>query len=184
MSILKVCRLGHPVLRQGTDPVSEEQIRDTLFQKFIDDMVETMREYDGVGLAAPQVHTPLQVAIAEVEDNPRYPEMPPLQLIVMINPRITILSEEVSFGFEGCLSIPDLRGKVPRAKKLKLEALDRQGKAYERTYEGFHARIIQHEYDHLIGRVYLDRMTDMTSLTFLREFNRYWSNAEVEQDIA
>lgn len=180
MAILKVSRLGHPVLRQVAEPVPEGEIGTPLFQHFLESMVETMREYDGVGLAAPQVHTSRQVFVMEVEDNPRYPDMPLLPLVVAINPKITLLSEEVAPGWEGCLSIPDLRGRVARVGRVRLEALNRQGESFIQELEGFHARIVQHEYDHLMGRVYLDRMADLSTLTFLKEFSRYWSPAEVE----
>src|ERR671922_571640 len=118
MSILKVARLGHPVLRQMTQSVSPQQLKSAEIQKFIDDMVETMKEYDGVGLAANQVHEAKQIAVLEVADNPRYPEKPKVPLTVLVNPTITALSQDMEEDWEGCLSIPDLRGMVPRYKSI------------------------------------------------------------------
>src|SRR5262245_29568655 len=174
MSILKVTRLGHPVLRKLTENISAKELKTSAMQKFIDDMVETMKEYDGVGLAADQVFTSKQLAVLEVADNPRYPDKAKVPLTVLVNPRITPLSDEMEEGWEGCLSIPDLRGRVPRYKNIRVEAMDRHGKSLEFVANDFHARVIQHEFDHLNGKVYLDRMSDFSTLTFLQEFTRYW----------
>jgi peptide deformylase len=173
MSILKVARLGHPVLRQVTVNLSPHEIQSPPMQKFIDDMIETMKEYDGVGLAADQVHESKQVAVLEVADNPRYPNKPQVPLTVLINPKITPLSNETEEDWEGCLSIPDLRGKVPRYRRIRVEARDRNGNPLDFIANDFHARVIQHEYDHLNGKVYLDRMRDLSTLSFLQEFARY-----------
>jgi peptide deformylase len=173
MAILKVARLGHPVLRQSTEPVSPEQLRSSDIQKFIDDMIETMKEYDGVGLAANQVHEAKQIAVLEVVNNPRYPEKPEVPLTVLVNPKIMPVTEEAENDWEGCLSIPDLRGKVPRYKSIRIQALNRQGEEMDFIAQAFHARVIQHEWDHLNGKVYLDRMGDLSTLSFLTEFARY-----------
>jgi peptide deformylase len=175
MSILKVTRLGHPVLRKVTEEIAVKELKTPAMQKFIDDMVETMNEYDGVGLAADQVFTSKQVAVLEVADNPRYPQKPKVPLTVLVNPKITPLSDEMEDDWEGCLSIPDLRGRVPRYSAIRVQALDRQGKKLDFVAEHFHARVIQHEFDHLNGKVYLDRMRDFSTLTFLQEFARYWT---------
>jgi peptide deformylase len=174
MSILKVTRLGHPVLRKVTETVSQSELQSPAWQKFIDDMIETMKEYDGVGLAADQVHESKQIAVLEVADNPRYPEKPQVPLTVLVNPTITPLSKDMEEDWEGCLSIPDLRGMVPRYKSVRVQALDRHGKEIDFVANEFHARVIQHEFDHLNGKVYLDRMRDFSTLTFLQEFARYW----------
>jgi peptide deformylase len=174
MSILKVTRLGHPVLRKVTETVSQSELESPALQKFIDDMIETMKEYDGVGLAADQVHESKQIAVLEVADNPRYPEKPQVPLTVLVNPTITPLSKDIEEDWEGCLSIPDLRGMVPRYKSVRVQALDREGKEIDFVANEFHARVIQHEFDHLNGKVYLDRMRDFSTLTFLQEFARYW----------
>jgi peptide deformylase len=174
MSILKVARLGHPVLRKITAPLSLPEMQSPAFQKFVDDMIETMKEYDGVGLAADQVHESKQVAVLEVAENPRYPNKPNVPLTVLINPQISPLTEAMAEDWEGCLSIPDLRGRVPRYKSIRVQAWDRDGKPFEYIATDFHARVIQHEWDHLQGKVYLDRMRDFSTLTFLTEFARYW----------
>lgn len=137
-------------------------------------MIETMKEYDGVGLAADQVHESKQVAVLEVVENRRYPNKPNVPLTVLINPKISNLTEEMEEDWEGCLSIPDLRGRVLRYKTIRVQAWDRDGNPLEFIATEFHARVIQHEWDHLQGRVYLDRMRDFSSLTFLTEFARYW----------
>jgi peptide deformylase len=174
MSILKVARLGHPVLRKIAAPLSPSEIQSPTFQKFIDDMIETMKEYDGVGLAADQVHESRQVAVLEVAENPRYPDKANVPLTVLINPKVSPLTEELEEDWEGCLSIPDIRGKVPRYKSIRVQAWDRNGNEVEFVAADFHARVIQHEWDHLNGKVYLDRMRDFSTLTFLTEFARYW----------
>ena len=174
MSILKVARLGHPVLRQVTRELTKQEIKSPSMQKLIDDMIETMKEYDGVGLAADQVHESKQIAVLEVADNPRYPNKPDVPLTVLINPKITPLSEAMEDDWEGCLSIPELRGKVPRYTSIRVQAWGRDGQERDFTAEGFHARVIQHEFDHLHGKVYLDRMRDFSTLSFLQEFARYW----------
>jgi peptide deformylase len=174
MAILKVSRLGHPVLRRVTENISTQELQAPEMQKFIDDMIETMKEYDGVGLAADQVHESKQVAVLEVTDNPRYPDKAKVPLTVLVNPQITPLSDEMEEDWEGCLSIPDLRGRVPRYKTIQVQAIDRNGTLLDFVANGFHARVIQHEFDHLNGKVYLDRMRDLTTLTFLQEFARYW----------
>src|SRR5438034_7374158 len=120
MAILKVARLGHPVLRQVAKPVPPEEIRSPEVQRLIDDMVETMREYDGAGLAANQVHTLQQICVIEVQGNPRYPEAPHIPLTVLINPVVTPVTEEIEDGWEGCLSVPDMRGLVPRCTAVRL----------------------------------------------------------------
>jgi peptide deformylase len=171
MAILKVARLGHPVLRQVAKPVPEGEIASSPVQGFIDDLIETMTEYDGTGLAAPQVHVSRRIFVYKVETEPgATPEVPPTALI---NPVLTPATENTEVGWEGCLSLPDLRGLVRRAKAVRVQALDRQGKRLDFTAKDFHARVIQHEHDHLDGIVYVDRMDDMSSLSFLDEFTRY-----------
>jgi peptide deformylase len=172
MSILKVARIGNPVVRTAAKEVPKAAFRDPGFQKLVDDMRETMYEYEGVGLAAPQIHESLRLAVLEVpgSDDRSQAEVP---FTVLVNPVITPLEEDEEHGWEGCLSIPDLRGVVPRLKKLRLEALDREGQPFSLEASGFFARVIQHECDHLDGRVYLDRMTDMKSLTFIKEFEAH-----------
>jgi peptide deformylase len=175
MSILKVSRLGHPVLRLESKGVSKELLASSAIQKFIDDMMETMVEYIGVGLAAPQVHESLAIAVIE-SHGPRGD----IPMTVLVNPAVTVLDEELIEDWEGCLSIPDLRGRVPRWRKLRVDALDRKGNRIQITAEGFFARVIQHEFDHLMGKVYLDRMRDFSTLCHLAEFQRFWLPQENE----
>ncbi len=171
--ILKVARLGHPVLRQVAEPVPPDQIATPQIQQFIDDLIETMYEYDGAGLAAPQVHVSQQIVVMEVGRNPRYPHAPEIPLTVYINPEITSLTEDMDEDWEGCLSVPGLRGRVPRYVKIRVRAYNRQGQRLDFIAEGFHARVIQHECDHLWGKLYIDRIRDTTSLMFLEEFMKY-----------
>ena len=173
MSILKVARLGHPVLRRQADLVDPEEIRHPLFQKLLYDMIDTMREYSGVGSAAPQIHVSKQIFICEVTANPRYPEAPEVPLTIVINPVLREKSEKHETLWEGCLSVPDLRGVVERHESLVCEGLDRHANPIRLKVSGFFARIIQHEWDHLQGSVYLDRMKDLRSLTHLEEFTRF-----------
>ena len=172
MSILRVARIGHPVVRAAAAAVAPERLASRDFQRLIDDMIETMHEYDGVGLAAPQVHVGSRLAVIEVSPSDDRAE-DTVPLMVLVNPVVTPLGDEKVIGPEGCLSIPDLRGAVPRFARLRLEALDREGRPCTLEASGFFARVIQHECDHLDGNVYLDRMHDMRSLSFLREFERF-----------
>jgi peptide deformylase len=169
MSILKVSRLGNPVLRQEARQITPELLASDSTQTLIDNMIETMKEYNGVGLAAPQVHESLSLAVIE-STGPRG-EIP---LTVLVNPSISVLDAEVIEDWEGCLSIPELRGRVPRSRKLRVTAMDREGKPLEFVAESFFARVVQHEFDHLMGHVYLDRMHGFTTLTHLDEFQRFW----------
>jgi peptide deformylase len=171
--ILKVARLGFPSLRTAAQVVPVERIGTSEFQRLIDDMVETMHEYHGVGLAAPQVHLPIQLAVLEVENHPRYPDMPSVPLTVLINPIVAIVNAAPIEEWEGCLSIPDLRGLVPRASEVGVQALGRNGERLEFVARDFHARVIQHETDHLKGEVYLDRMANLRKLGFLDEWQRF-----------
>ena len=182
MAILKVARLGHPVLRQPAQPVPPEAIRSAEIQRFIDDMVETMREYDGAGLAANQVHALRQIAVIEVQKNPRYPDAPEIPLTVVINPVVTPLTDDKENGWEGCLSVPDLRGVVPRFTSVRLECLDRDGAPVNLVAKDFFARVIQHETDHLNGIVYVDRIADMRTLSHIAEWNRYWLGIREQGD--
>jgi peptide deformylase len=182
MAILKVARLGHPILREVARPVPREHVRSAEIQRFIDDMVETMREYDGAGLAAPQVHTLLQIAVIEVEGNPRYPDAPGIPLTVLVNPVVTPLTEETEDGWEGCLSVPDMRGMVPRATAVRLQGLDREAQPVDLVAKDFFARVIQHETDHLRGIVYLDRMRDLSTLTHIAEWKRHWLGLKEQED--
>ena len=179
MSILKVARIGHPALRAAAKPVAKEAIRSREIQKMIDDMRETMYEYEGAGLAAPQVHEGLRLAVIEVPAADHRSEGA-VPFTVLVNPVVTPMGDEVENGWEGGLSIPGLRGIVPRFKRVRLEAHDREGQPYSLEASGFFARVIQHECDHLDGCVYLDRMSDMRSLSFIKEFEDHVLHEEDE----
>jgi peptide deformylase len=186
MAILKVARMGHPVLRAPARALHPSEIRSPKVQQLIDDMFETMREYQGIGLAAPQVHEGLRLFVAGVagepdeDDEGRDEEDVPL--MALINPEITPIGKEVVEDWEGCLSIPDIRGRVPRARQISVRAYNRQGKKIEIGASGFTARVIQHETDHLDGVLFFDRMRTFQSLTFLEEFGRYWSRHNVRPE--
>lgn len=175
MSLLKIARLGHPQIRSGAESVTEAELSDSKMQRFIDDMVETMRDVNGVGIAAPQVHVSKQIIVIEVSSsNPRYPKQKEVPLTIVVNPSIVNHGEETVNGWEGCLSVPDLRGLVPRWNTLKVQGLERNGGKVSFEVEGFLARVFQHEIDHLNGKVFLDRMPDLQTLTHLREYDQYW----------
>src|SRR5256714_7545778 len=182
MAILKVARLGHPVLRQQAERVLPADIQSAPVQQLINDMIETMHEYDGAGLAANEVPVPGRIAVIEVPKNPRYPEAPEIPLTVVINPVVTPLSEETEDGWDGCLSVPDMRGVVPRYTAVRLECLDREGNAVEFVAKDFFARVIQHETDHLNGIVYVDRIRDMRTLSHIAEWQRYWLGIREQRD--
>lgn len=171
MSILKVARMGHPVLRRRARPIEKAELRSPLLQKLFDDMIETMYEYHGVGLAGPQVHEGLRVFVAMLDEEPDEAS----QAAVLVNPEIAPIGTAQEDGWEGCLSVPDIRGRVPRHVEVTLTALDRNGRSLEMRLKGFPARVAQHENDHLDGVLFFDRMASMQTLTFLDEFSRYWS---------
>ena len=181
MSILKVAKLGNPVLRQIATPVPVGAIKDHEIQRLIKSMVATMREYGGVGLAAPQVHESVQIAVIEGLEAGGQGKQKSTQLQVLINPVLTVVSDDLEEDWEGCLSIPDLRGQVPRHREIQVRALGAEGEQVDFRAAGFHARVIQHELDHLIGKVFLDRMRSFESLTFLPEFSRYWQDPKTEE---
>ena len=184
MAILKVARMGHPVLRARARPVDPLQIGSPRIQQLIDDMFETMQEYQGVGLAAPQIHESLRLFVAgfssDDDDSDRSTRGVPM--MALINPEITPVGDEQVEDWEGCLSIPDVRGRVPRAQQISVRAYDRRGKRIEVRAGGFTARVIQHETDHLDGILFLDRMKSFQTLTFLDEFGRYWSGDDVKPE--
>jgi peptide deformylase len=175
MSILKVARMGHPVLRAKARPIDRGAIRTPPVQQLIDSMIETMLEYHGVGLAAPQVHESVRLFVAQLdaEEGAESPEP-----VVIVNPELTPVGAEVVDDWEGCLSIPDVRGRVPRAREIKVHGFDRRGERLEVRVHDFQARVIQHETDHLDGILFLDRMRSFDTLTFLDEYSRYWTERD------
>jgi peptide deformylase len=176
MSILKVARMGHPVLRKRARALDKAALKHPLTQKLIDDMIDTMHEYHGVGLAAPQVHEDVRIFVALLDEEPG----PESDAVALINPEITPDGTATQEGWEGCLSIPDIRGMVPRYTSILVNALDRDGRPIELRLKNFSARVAQHETDHLDGVLFFDRMTSMQSLTFLEEYSRFHSKEEDE----
>lgn len=180
MAKLKIARLGNPVLRQIAQPVDLKELSDpdSDLPILIEDMVEVMRTDGGVGLAAPQVSRSLQIVILECKESKRYPEAEGIPLTVLVNPVITRYSEETAMGWESCLSLIDFRGLVRRSKEVTVEAFDRDGEKTVIQATGFLAIVLQHEIDHLNGKVFLDRMEDLTKLAYMEEFETYWVQQE------
>jgi peptide deformylase len=172
MAVRKVAKIGNPILRKRAEPVFLEEIRSKDFKIFVDDMLDTMRQLDGVGLAAPQIHVSKQVVVIESSDNVRYPDGGDIPLTILINPVFTDMSPEMAEGWEGCLSVGDLRGIVKRSTKVTVEALDLEGNPVTLRAEGFFAVVLQHEIDHLYGKLFVDRMADNSSLTHVDELSR------------
>jgi len=175
MAILKVARMGHPVLRTKARPLDQREIKSAGVQRLIDDMIETMDEYRGVGLAAPQVHEGVRLFVAVLSAGAAGESEENIEPVVLINPEITRIANDIVEDWEGCLSIPEIRGRVPRAREIKVQAIDRNGDRLEIEAHDFPARVIQHEADHLEGVLFVDRMRSFESLTFLEEYSRYWA---------
>jgi peptide deformylase len=173
MSILKLARMGHPVLRQIAEAVADPTAPE--IAALVDDMIETMEDAGGTGLAAPQVHVPLRVIVFQVKPERVTPILGdgPADLTVLVNPEWEALDDEMNLDWEGCLSVPGLRGAVPRFTRLRYGGFDLAGNWLERQVAGFHARVIQHEVDHLDGTLYPQRMDDLGLLSFLEEWQRY-----------
>jgi peptide deformylase len=181
VAIRKIAQMGEPVLRRVARPLSVEELKSPAIQTLIDDMIDTMHDADGVGLAAPQVYESIQVCVIEITKNPRYPDALDIPLTVLVNPVITPqvesplddLAEADSIAmFEGCLSVTGLRGQVVRPRRVRVQALDRHGSSLDFVWEGVRATVVQHETDHLKGVLYVD-LADSKTLTFLREYERY-----------
>jgi peptide deformylase len=221
MAILKVARLGHPVLRTKAQPVPVPEIGSPRVQQLIDDMLETMREYQGIGLAAPQVHVRSRIFVAGLRGSPSVSEtrgaagavampgasgaivmpgassavvMPgassavvmnddhDMPLVVLVNPELSLVPGASEEAWEGCLSVPDMRGRVPRAIGVNVRAYDRHGQRIEIAATGLPARVIQHEYDHLDGILFFDRMPTLATLTFMDEYQRFWAKSEHDEE--
>ena len=167
MPAREVLRMGHPVLREKAKPI--EKLGTPELRALVADMKDTMAAKNGAGLAAPQIGVSQRVVIFGVDKNPRYPDAEEVPFTVLVNPKITLLTREVESDWEGCLSVPGLRGVVPRYTKLRYTGTDEEGNAIDRVAEGFHARVVQHECDHLDGILYPQRMPDMTHFGFTKE---------------
>jgi peptide deformylase len=163
MAVRRVLRMGEPLLRQVAAPVTRF---DAELAALLTDMDDTMRSLSGAGLAAPQIGVGLRVVIFELKDNPRYPDLTPVPYTVLVNPELTPLDTEQDEGWEGCLSVPGMRGLVPRYRRLRYRGFDASGAPIDRTVEGFHARVVQHEVDHLDGILYPQRVRDLRNFGF------------------
>jgi len=176
MAILKIARMGHPVLRRPAEFVGDPTAAEIAF--LAADMLDTMADAGAIGLAAPQVHVPLRVIVFQVPEARMRAETgsenaEAVPLTVLINPLVEPLGDETTLGYEACLSVPGLIGRAPRAARVHYQGVTPQGKAIDRVAEGFHARVVQHEFDHLDGILYPQRMTDMETLGFVEEFQRH-----------
>jgi peptide deformylase len=181
VTLLKIAQIGHPVLRQRAREVGRDELLSDAMQRFLDDLVETMRDASGAGLAATQVHQPVRIFAVEVRDNPRYPYKPNIPLTILVNPMLTPLTEETFENYEGCLSVPNLRGIVHRFAEVRVTGWDREGKPYEQIARGLTAGTFQHENDHLDGTIFVDRVKDPKTLCTWAEFDRYHKQPFVER---
>jgi len=164
MPVRPVLKMGHPLLKQVAAPV--ERLGSRELADLVADMNDTMRAMNGAGLAAPQIGVSLRVVVFEVQHNPRYPDAEAVPYTVLVNPALTPLGEEMEDGWEGCLSVPGLRGRVPRYRRLRYRGYDAEGSPVDRTVTGFHARVVQHEVDHLDGILYPMRLRDLRDLGY------------------
>lgn len=174
MAVLKVIKSGHPTLRRVSKHVFKKEYKSEKFQKFIDDLVDTMHAENGAGIAAAQVNVKRRLFVMEVSNNQRYPDKESFPLLVAINPEIEPIGNKKVKSWEGCLSIPGIRGRLKRHAKVNLKALDRNGKPYEKVLTGFAAVVAQHELDHLNGILFLDKMKSMKTFSFQKEYEKYW----------
>ncbi len=181
MTLLKIAHVGHPVLRGRSRELTRDELASAAVQRFIDDLVETMRDANGAGLAAPQVHNPIRVCALEVTANPRYPYLPEIPLTILVNPVVASLGEETFESYEGCLSVPNLRGVVRRNTDIELTYWDRAGAQHKERVRGLAACVYQHEIDHLDGKLFLDRVEDTRTLTTWTEFERFHRQAYLEK---
>jgi len=167
VAVRTILRMGDPRLRRAAAPVA--RVPDPAVAALVGDMLDTMAAHDGAGLAAPQIGVPLRVVVFGIAANPRYPDAPPLPLTVLINPQVTPLGDAMEDGWEGCLSVPGKRGWVPRHARIRYAGLDAAGNPVARAADGFHARVVQHECDHLDGVLYPDRIEDRHRFGFIDE---------------
>ena len=181
MAVRRIIRMGHPLLRQRARPLTAEEIGSDRLRALMHDMVDTLQDYGGIGLAAPQVGESIRLAIIEITDTAsRYGEIPTLPLSVFINPEIEVLDPATRGYWEGCLSVPGLRGFVERPQKIRVRYIGADGGRGTLELDGFLATVFQHEFDHLDGTLYVDRLRDSTMLSFEEEFVRYLAPREAE----
>lgn len=181
MALRKIATVGHPVLRAPARAVTREELASPAMQALVDDLVDTMRDAAGAGLAAPQVHEGVRLCVVEVKDNPRYPYKPNVPLTVLVNPVVTPTTDETWDVYEGCLSVPNLRGVVKRFTAARVTGWDRHGQELAFDVRGLTAGTYQHEVDHLDGVLFLDRVTDPRTLTTWSDFDRFHKAAFVER---
>jgi peptide deformylase len=181
VTIRKIATVGHPILRERTRELSVDELASPQMQALIDDMIDTMRDANGAGIAANQVHEPVRITVIEVNKNPRYPYKPQIPLTVVVNPVIEFLDDEVVEINEGCLSVPNLRGNVFRNVNIRVTYLDRNGVEHDEIKRGLTAGTFQHECDHLDGLLFLDRVADTTTLTTWEQFERFHRDAFIER---
>jgi peptide deformylase len=179
VTVRPIATVGHPVLRERARELSTDELASPAVQALIDDMIATMRDAKGAGLAANQVHEPVRIAVIEVDHNPRYPYKPPIPLTVVVNPVIEALDDELVEINEGCLSVPNLRGNVLRHVTVRVRYLDRDGVEHDEVKRGLTAGTFQHECDHLDGMLFLDRVVDTRTLTTWEDFERFHRDAFV-----
>lgn len=163
MAVRPVLKMGEPLLRAVAAPVTQF---DAQLLALVTDMDDTMRALNGAGIAAPQIGVSARVVIFELQDNPRYPHLTPVPYTVLVNPLLTLLGTDEDEGWEGCLSVPGMRGLVPRSRHLRYRGFDAHGAPIDRTVEGFHARVVQHEVDHLDGILFPQRVRDLANFGF------------------
>jgi peptide deformylase len=174
MSIRKVARMGHPVLREKTKKINPKEIKSAEIKTLIQDLVDTMEEYGGIGIAAPQIHESKAVAIIRMDTGSEtYKDANGEPITVFINPEIKVIDEKTQECWEGCLSVPGLRGLVARPRKVQVVYLDETSEEQELTIDGFGATVVQHELDHLSGTLYVDKIADKTKLMFEEEYIKY-----------
>ena len=181
MALRKIATIGHPVLRQVARELTREDLASAPMQRLVDDLVDTMRDASGAGIAANQVHEPVRVCVIEIKDNPRYPHLPGWPLTVLVNPVVEPTTDETFLNFEGCLSVPDLRGRVPRFTGVRVRAWDRRGKDLQFEVKGLTAGTFQHELDHLDGQLFVDRVADTRTLCTTTDYERFFRDEFVAQ---
>ncbi len=181
MSVRSIAKIGEPILKKSTQHVGRDEIRGDLVQNLINDLIDTMRHANGAGIAANQIFESMRICVIEVKDNPRYPYKPNIPLTVLINPRVELLGDEIFQNYEGCLSVPGIRGLVPRHVRIRLRALDQDGETIDTIVEGLSAGTYQHEIDHLDGLLFTDRVVDSSTLTTWDAFDKYYKSDFVKR---
>jgi peptide deformylase len=174
MALRKIATIGHPVLRERAHELTRDELASPVMQHLVDDMIDTMRDASGAGIAANQVYEPVRICVVEVDKNPRYPYKPDWPLTVLVNPRIEARTDETFANYEGCLSVPNLRGQVPRFTVVRVRAWDRRGNDLDFEVKGLTAGTFQHELDHLDGKLFVDRVVDTRTLCTWAEYDRFY----------